>query len=149
MRAAEEHHVAGRVAGAVVDLERLVAEPDGVAVVQPLVGLERFGGREAEALTLRRQLLDPEALVFLRADDRHAVVRRERLRARAVIDVAVREQHFLELHVLPRDLLFDAFEIAAGIDDGGAAGLFADEQRAVLLERRDRNERDFHGGTGG
>lgn len=149
VRTAEEHDVTGRVAGTVIDLERFVAELHGIAVVQPAIGLECIGGREAEALALRGQLLDPETLVFLRALDRHAVARGERLCARAVINVPVREQHLLDLHVLSGDFLFDQFEIAAGIDDGGAPRLFADEQRAVLLERRDRDERDFHGSTGG
>lgn len=149
MRAAEEHDVARRVPRAVIDLERFLAEGERVAVGEPAVRLERFGRRKAEALALHRQLFDPEALVFVRPLDRHAVMRGEPLRARAMVDVAVREQHLLDLHVLPGDLLLDQFEIAARIDDGGASRLFANEQRAVLLERRDRNERDFHGAGSG
>src|SRR6516225_7683124 len=43
--AVEEHHVAGRVAGAVVDLPFRLAEGDGIAIVQPAIGCERTGLR--------------------------------------------------------------------------------------------------------
>ena len=41
----------------------------------------------------------------------------------------------------------DDVEIAARIDDGRASGCLANEQRAVLLERRDGDQGDFHGMT--
>jgi hypothetical protein len=47
-----------------VDLERLVAERDRVAVLEPAVRLERLRMPKAEAPRLLGQLLDPEA--FLR-----------------------------------------------------------------------------------
>src|SRR5690606_24275068 len=69
--AMEEHDMPRRVAGAMDDLERLLAEGDGVAVLEPAVGLERVEPRKAEALALLRQLRDPEGVLALRPLDRH------------------------------------------------------------------------------
>ncbi len=61
-----------------------------------------------------------------------------------MVDMAVREQHLVDRHVLARDLALDHVEIAAGIDDGGAPGRLANEQRAVLLKRGNGDQGDFH-----
>ena len=84
------------VAGAMGDLQRHIAEPDGVAVLQPPVGFERGERRETEHPPLAGQLVDPELVVDVRALDRHAVTRRVLGRLPAMIDVAVGEQHLLE-----------------------------------------------------
>lgn len=145
MCAAEEHHVARCVAGAVIDLEDFVAELHALAVLQPAVRFERLGSGKAEARALIRQLVEPEAFVGMWAFDRHAVMRGERLGAGAVVDVAVREEHFFDCHILTRDLTLDDIQVAARIDDGRASGCLANEQRAVLLEWRDGDQGDFHG----
>ena len=66
------------------------------------------------------------------------------LRAGAVIDVAVREEHFFDGHVLTYHFALNDIEIAARIDDGRAPCCLANEQRTVLLERRDGDQGDFH-----
>jgi hypothetical protein len=64
------------MAGAVIDLERLVAERDRVAVLEPAVRLERLGMPKAESPRLLGQLLDPEAFLLLRPLDRNAELAR-------------------------------------------------------------------------
>jgi hypothetical protein len=59
--------------------------------------------------------------------------------------MAMREEYFFDRHVLARDLALDDIQVAARIDDGRASGCLANEQRAVLLERRDGDQGDFHG----
>jgi hypothetical protein len=62
-----------------------------------------------------------------------------------VVDVAVGEQDLFQLDVRALDEREDALEVAARIDHRGAVRFLADQQRAVLLERRDRNDADLHG----
>src|SRR4030067_603527 len=54
------------------------------------------------------------------------------------------EQDFLQLRALLFHRIEDELQVSAGIDHGGFIGLFAHQQRAVLLERGDRNDGDFH-----
>ncbi|MCY1291317.1 hypothetical protein D9M68_479680 [compost metagenome] len=136
--------MAGRVARAVVDLQRFIAELHGVAVFKPAVRLEAFGMAEAEAPRLVGQLLDPEAFILLRPFDRNGEFARQRRGTRAVVDVAVRQEDFLQRNRLLPDRFADAFEIAARVADGGGAGAFVDQQRTVLLEGGDRDKEDFH-----
>ena len=144
MRAAKEDHMARRMPRAVINLERLIAELNRVAVLQPAVRFERLRCREAETRALGGQLIDPETLVGMRAVDRDAVVRGQGFRAGAMIDVTVREENLFDRYVLPLDLILDDLEIAAWIDNGGASRRLANEQRAVLLERGDGDQSDFH-----
>jgi hypothetical protein len=65
-----------------------------------------------------------------------------------MVDVAVGEQDSFGSAAGVLERGDDAVEIAAGIDDRGAGGLFADQDRAVLLERRDRDDCDLHAGAG-
>src|SRR5690606_33115031 len=142
--AMEEHHMPGRVAGAVQHLETLGAELDGVAILEPTIRFEGLQPCEAETLALLRQLIDPERIFALRAFERHAEALRELGRLSAVIDVTVREEDLLEARTGLRERGLDALEIAARIEDGGAIRLLADEQRTVLHERRDGNDQELH-----
>src|ERR1035437_10400829 len=54
------------------------------------------------------------------------------------------EQNFLQFRALLFHRIEYQREVAAGIDHRGFIGLFAHQQRAVLLERGDRNDCDFH-----
>ena len=47
-----KHHVPRRVSGAVPHVQRVPAQGDGVAVMQPACGGEGFGRREAEEQTV-------------------------------------------------------------------------------------------------
>ena len=141
----KEHHMAGRVAGGVDDLQRLFAEADDVAVDQPAVGLEGLQRRKAEGAALRRQLIDPELVVAVRAFQRYPVAARILGRLTAVVDVAVREEHLLQPCAHLGERLVDAIEVAARIEGRRPPGAGADQQRAVLLERRHRHDRQLQG----
>ena len=57
----------------------------------------------------------------------------------AVIDMAVRHQQLFDGDTVLRRRRFQLVEVAARIDERAAHGARAPEQRAVLLQRRDRN----------
>src|SRR5690606_8351323 len=147
--AMEEHDMPRRVAGAMDDLERLLAEGDGVAVLEPAVGLERVEPRKAEALALLRQLRDPEGVLALRPLDRHRVTAGELGSLPAMVDVAVGEQDLLDVRPELSQRVVDAVEIAARVDDGGAAGFLAAQHGAVLRERGHGNDHQLHGAPSG
>ena len=90
------------------------------------------------------QLIDPETLVFLGAFDPHAVVLGQRLRSAAMVEMAVREQDLFDGGAAFGHSVLNPFEIATRIDDGRALGRLADDERAVLLKRRDGNDEDLH-----
>src|SRR3990167_6409511 len=64
-----EHHMAGRVAGAMAHLQYFVADLHLVAIVQPAGGCEGERGREAEHGALLRQAVNPELVARVRAHD--------------------------------------------------------------------------------
>src|SRR3990167_8088518 len=61
-----------------------------------------------------------------------------------MVDVAVGEQDFLQLHALLLHRIEYQFQVSARIDYRSFFGLFAHQERTVLLERGDRNDGDFH-----
>ena len=95
-----EDDMAGRVAGTVADVEREVADGDRVAVVEPAVGLERLAAN-APAAAVILQPGDPEAVVLVRAFDRHAELLRKHAGLAAMVDMAVGEQDLLDRHARP------------------------------------------------
>jgi hypothetical protein len=58
--------------------------------------------------------------------------------------MAVGDEDSLDLDPLALCSLEDAVELAAGVGDGALHGLLAPQERAVLLERRDRNDDGAH-----
>ena len=94
--ALREHDVAGRVAGAVVHVERELADADRVALLEPAVRREGTRAGHPEHRRLARELLDPERVLALRSFDRHAGALRQLRHAAAVVDVAVRDEDLLE-----------------------------------------------------
>src|SRR5581483_9480211 len=66
----EEDDVAGRMPGAMIDLEDELPDRGGVALTEPAVGRELAQRREAVLRAMRRQLFDPEAVGLVRALDR-------------------------------------------------------------------------------
>ena len=115
------------------DLQRLLAHGDGVAVVQPAVGLEGLDVGEAEHLALLRHALDPEA-VLLRPLDRHAESRASFAVPPGVVDVAVGDEDLLDRDAELGDRGEDAVEVAAR-STTAAPSCVAPQDAAVLLER--------------
>jgi hypothetical protein len=78
----------------------------------------------------------------MRPLDRHAVAPRELGRPSAVVDVPVGEEHLLQSPAGLAQRVLDPVEVAAGVDHGGCGGVGVDQDRAVLGERRDRDDRE-------
>jgi len=66
-------------------------------------------------------------------------------RARGVIDVAVSEEDLLHRHAGFGDGRLDAVEVAAGVHHRAALAGLVPDQGAVLLERRDGDDRGLQG----
>src|SRR5881409_1103257 len=96
----EEDHVAGRVAGAVIDLEFGLAEADALAVVEPAIGRERARVGHAPARAAPGDVVDPELVVGVRPFDGYAGRRLQRRRTAGVVEMAVRDPDLLERQVL-------------------------------------------------
>ena len=94
-----EDDVAGRVAGAVADVEGQLADRRRVAVLQPAVGLEWLA-LDPPALSVVLEPRDPEAVGLVRAFDRDAELLREDSRRPAMVDVTVGQQDLLDGHAL-------------------------------------------------
>lgn len=133
----EEHDMARRVARAVQHLQRLPADADFVAIVQPARGREGLGLREAEHLALLRQGVDPELVAFVGADDGQGQRARQRAGAAGVVDVRVREPQRLERQATLFDRLQQLADVAARVDQGGLVGFVAPDKGAVLFEGGD------------
>ena len=111
---------------------------------EPAVGRERPRAGNAEARALPVEAVDPECVVAVRALDRHAGAFGDFGDAAAVVDVAVRDQHLLQRRAGRRDA-----PRAGGRprrrDRRARRGWWrADDQRAVLLEGRDGDDRELH-----
>lgn len=133
----EEHHVAGRVAGAVQHLERVLADADLVAVVQPSCGREVFGLWEAEHLALLGQAVDPELVTGVWTDDRQVELARQRAGAARVVDVRVGEPKGLEDQAALFHGLEQLAQVTPRVDQGRLVRGVAPDERAVLFERGD------------
>src|SRR5690606_25341545 len=139
-------HMAGRMAGAVEDLQGFIADGDGVAFLEPAIRLEGHAGFEAEELTLfGAQLFQPEALGLVRALDLDAQLRRQRGSLAAMVEVAVGDENLLDGDALAFRDFKDALKVAARIDDGASHGLLVPDQGAVLLKAGNGNNLEFHG----
>jgi hypothetical protein len=60
-----------------------------------------------------------------------------------MIEMPMREQDFLRRDLELIDRVADVRDVAARIDDRGAVGGGAGDDRAVLLDRRDRHDGDL------
>ena len=92
-----EDDVAGRVAGAVADVEGELADARLVAVDEPARGFERLAG-DAVFGTVLVKPLDPVDVGFVRSLDRHAELFRQDAGAPAMVDMAMRQQDLLDRH---------------------------------------------------
>ena len=136
--------MAGRVARAVTHLQFHPAEAHGIAAGEPAPWREGLQLPETETRALLRQVVDQEPVIDMRTFDRQAELFRQLRRPAAVVDVAMGEQDFLQHHALLLHRIKYQLQVSAWIDHRGFVRLFAHQERAVLLERGDRNDGDFH-----
>jgi hypothetical protein len=87
------------------------------------------------------QLLDPEAVVLVRAFDRNAKLLGENAGTAAMVDVAVGQQDFLDRDARLRGRRLEPRQVAARVDERAAHRRGAPQQGAILLQRRHRDYR--------
>ena len=122
---AEEHHVTRRVARTVINLHDFLAELHGVAFFKPSLRRERLCFAEAEALALLGQLVDPKRVFLVRSVNHYAIVVSNCLGTAAMIEMAMREQHFLDGYVEFGNGPDDPVNVSARIHDRRAPGCLA------------------------
>src|SRR6185503_3327495 len=141
----DEHQVSGRVTGDVQHVECQIADADRLAFDQPAIGFDVARVRDAEARTLSLEAREQEGVALVGSLDRDG----ERLgkfgRAARMIEVAVRQKNSFRGDLELIDRAADVRDVAARIDDGCAVGGGAGDDRAILLDRRDRHDGDLEG----
>ena len=115
-----EDDMAGRVAGAMIDVEGQLADRRRVAVDQPAVAFERLAGDPVGAAVILEPR-DPEAVVLVRPLDLHAELVGEDLGRSAMVDMAVGQQDLLDRHLVLRRGGLEPVQVAAGIGEGRRA----------------------------
>jgi hypothetical protein len=120
-----EHDMAGRVAGAVHDIESEIAQRYLLAALQPAIGDEGLVGREVVLAAGTGQALDQEQVVAVGALDLDPVVVGHGAGGRGMVDMAVGQQDFRHLDALLGDCFLQHVEIAARVDRGALHGLVA------------------------
>ncbi len=129
----KEHDVARRMPGTMPHAELDVADPDNIAVFEPARRQTILGVAETGSAGIAAKLLQQEQVVLVRPLDRHAEFACEPGRAAGVIEMAMREEDLFQGHTLPRDGLFQAFDLPAGVDDRAPPGAHTPHQRTILL----------------
>ena len=141
LRPVEEDHVARRVAGAVIDLELVIAEGDGFAFLQKPVGRDiAHALAHAVFRGLGFDALQQWLVVLVRADHGNAEPFPEFVRAACVIQMTVSQPDLLQRQAVFPDDLQDRLHVAAGIDDDAFLGVLVEENGTILLERSDGDD---------
>ena len=122
------------MAGAMAHLQRVLAESDGVTVMQPTRGCEWARRGETIVSGGLRQAINPKLIAFVGADDGQAQLFSQIGCAAGVVNVGVREPDLLKRHAQLFASGFQQGQIATGIDDGALHGFIAPDDGAVLLE---------------
>ncbi len=139
----EEHHVAGRVTGAMDHIERQFAHGHGVAMLEPAGRLEGLG-LHAPAGAVIVKLRDPEAVILMRAFDRKSQLVGQHARLTAVIQMAMRYEDFFQRDACLLDTRLELVQITARIDQRALHRFSAPDQRAVLLQWRNGQDGCAH-----
>ena len=134
-----KNHVTRRVAGAVNDVEHEIADRHLIAIDQPPVRHEAFR-LHTIAGTITIELIDPEQIILVRALDRNTKFFRKHSRLSAMIKMAVGDDDLFQINAMLLDRRLETRQVATGIAERRLVRLGAPEERAILLERGDRND---------
>ena len=132
-----KHHMAWRVPRAMAHLQGVLAEGDGVAVVQPTCGREGARRRKTIARSGLRQTVNPKLIALMWADDGQVQALRQFSRATCMVDVGVGDPNLFQRDAQLFASILQRIQIATGINDGGFHGFIAPDDGTVLLERGD------------
>ena len=122
-------------------LEHVLAERDRLALVEEAVRhAVAHGVADAEPLGLVLDIVEQRLVRLVRADDLDAERFLQLHRAAGMVDMAMRQPDRRRLDAVLLQRGEDLVDVAAGIDDHAGLVVHVEQDRAVLLERRDRHD---------
>ena len=142
-----KHHMARRVAGAVIHIKHQIADFYLIALHQPAIGFKHHAV-DAISPAIIGQPRDPEPVSLMRPLNRHAQFLGQHTRFAAMVDMAVRQDDLFDGDAVMRHCRAQLGQIATRIDKGTAHRGGAPHQCAVLGERGDGNDGGTHGRRG-
>ena len=114
-----------------------------ISVAQPAVWNNAAGIGHAELDPARWQIVQQEQVILMRTFNLHAQRIAKFCSASRMIDMAMGKQYLLNLHIGLFDGLENSRHIATGIHDSATLVFFIENQRTVLLEGRDGDDKNF------
>lgn len=133
--------MAGRVAGAMKDFERVLAERDGIAFAEKAVGhaiAHRIG--DAVVFRLFLEIGKQRTVGLMRADDLDAERLLQLHGAAGMVDMTMRDPDRAGVDRIVLEHRQHLLDVAARIDDDAMSVVHVKEDGAVLLEGRDRHD---------
>src|SRR3546814_6711834 len=134
-----EYYMTWRVAGTVYHVERQIAIGNLAAILQPAI---RFENRSMNSIAAAvcPQPGNPEAIRLMRSFYGHTECLRQRAGFSAMVNMAVGNENFLDLHAMLGCCSLQPTEIAARIDECALARGRAPQQCAVLRSEEHTSE---------
>ena len=121
-----------------------------VALLQPSVGRHVLAALHTKARACFRQPIKQELVPDIGSLDRNAAQQGlERGSASGVVEMPVGQRDPINRHPERADLFGDVLAIATGVDHGAMHCRLVPQQRAVLLDRRNRDDGNLHGQASG
>src|SRR5689334_4620471 len=139
----EEDDMSRRVSGTMPHFELDLTHLHAIAALQPAVRREYSERRETVTAARLRQLIDPELICDVRAFNRQLESLDQRSSSAAMVEMTMGDEDFVERDVDTFDRTQNALDIAPRVYNCTTPGLLAHQQRAVLLKRRDRDDREL------
>ena len=136
----EERNMPRRMPRTKEHIKTNVANLNPIALLQPARRDKGTTAREPEHLGLPRHTFDPEAIINMRAFDRHGESFRQLRSPARVIDVPMRYEDSLDRNLSLSDERQQPIDIATGVNNRGALCLVTPQQSAVLLKRGHRDD---------
>jgi hypothetical protein len=128
-----------------VDIERQFADRHRIAIVEPAVRFENLPVNPV-FVSFVVKATDPEPVGFVWPYDADAEFLRQRPRFTAMVDMAVGDQDLFDRDTRLRRGSLQPGQITARIDERPAHRRSAPQERAILLEGRNRDDGGAHRG---
>lgn len=139
-----ENNVSRCMAGAMQNLQHLVAKADLISVLQPTRRFKRANARQAKRPALIRHTLQPEAVFFLRPLDFHAKLLCQFCGCSRMINMTMRHKNLGQGQLFALQQAHHPIQITARINHDGLARFFTPEYGAVLLKGGHGNDGVAH-----
>lgn len=131
------------MAGRVESLKRVISKREGLFVLEPFLHRRRLDHRDAEHLSLKRDILVKLPVSLVEANGRSALAPHS-TRPADVIEMRVRVDEILHVDALGPKLREDPLRLIARIDDDGLARRLAGDDAAVALQWTDGKQAVDH-----